>query len=91
MYLNQKENAQKYLEKSKRPTSRRDLIEWQRNDLELAIFVNQVLSARSWYQIDNSAIEKIFADMIESIVLGGETIDQAISRAASQINVLMKK
>ncbi len=91
MYLNQKENDQKYLEKSKRPTSRRDLIEWQRNNPELAMFVNQALSARSWYQIDNSAIEKIFADMIESIVLGGETIDQAISRAASQINVLMKK
>jgi len=90
VYLSQKENLKKYLEKAKRPTSRRDLIEWQRSSPDLGVFANQTLSARSWYQIDNVAIEKIFADMVESVVLGAETIDQALNKAADQVGILMR-
>ncbi len=90
LYLAQKENVKDYLEKTKRPASRRDLIEWQRNNPDLAIFANQVLTARSWYQVDSQAIENIFANMVESIVLGAATIDQAIKQAAAQVTVLMK-
>ncbi len=90
IFLAQKENIQKYLEKSKRPVSRRDLVEWQRADADLDVFANQSLSARSWYQADNQAIEQLFADMVKSVVLGEATLDEAINKAASQVTLLMK-
>jgi len=91
VWLSQKENSQKYLEKVKKPASRRDLILEQKNDPDLGIFAEQALSARSWYQVDNSAIETIFADMIESVILGEETVEKAIKKAAAQVSILMKK
>jgi len=91
LYIVQKENLKKYLESAERPTSRRDLIEWQRNNSDLTVFTNQVLSARSWYQADSQGIERILADMVESVVLGSDSIDQAITKAVDQVNVLMRK
>jgi len=90
LYLAEKENAKKYLEKTRRPTSRRDLIKWQEEDLELGVFAKQSLTARTWYQIDSNAIETIFADAIEDVVLGKATISKAVQTAANQITLLMK-
>ena len=91
LYLTQKENSKGYLHKSHRPAARRDLIDWQKSDnLNLAVFAGQSLTARTWYQVDSSAIEKIFSDAVESIVLGSATIDKAISTSNDQINLLMK-
>ena len=91
-YLTQKENSKRYLQKTNKPASRRDLIDWQKQDApSLAVFAGQSLTARSWYQIDSSAIEKIFSDAIESVVLGSSTSDKAIETAVDQVNLLMKK
>ena len=90
-WLGQKENSKKYLEETKRPTARRDLVDWQRNDKDVGVFAEQSLSAQSWYQVNSPVIENIFADMIESVVLGKETIRDAISKSSSQIDLLMKK
>jgi ABC-type glycerol-3-phosphate transport system substrate-binding protein len=86
-----KDSALKYLEKSNKPTARRDLVNSQKDDVYLGVFAKQALTARSWYQIDNVAVENIFADMIESVVLGQATIKQAIDKAVNQINVLYRK
>lgn len=88
--LSQKESAKKYLEATKKPTARRDLIEWQKNDLELGVFARQSLTAQSWYQVDSSAIETIFAQAIESVILGQATVSNALKTAASQVTLLMK-
>lgn len=86
-----KNNASKYLQKSNRPAARRDLVDEQKDDVHLGVFAKQALTARSWYQTDNVAIESMFADMIESVVLGQATIRQAVSKAVDQINVLYRK
>ncbi len=94
MFLIQAQNNKKYLKNTNEVAARRDLIEQQQDDSELGVFAKQALSARSWYQIDNQAIEQILADMIESTVLGNasiEAIEAALNQAASQINVLMQK
>lgn len=91
IWLTQKENAQRYLELAQKPTARRDLINWQKGDPELAIFTEQALTAYSWYQVDNSSIEIILANMIESVVLGEATIKEAIDKAASQVTLLMQE
>jgi len=89
-FLTQQANSKKYLEKTKKPTARKDLVDWQRNDLELGVFAKQSLTAKNWYQIDNLKIEKIFTDAIDSIVLGSATVEKAIDVAASQVNLLIK-
>jgi len=89
-WITQKEGSKKYLEKTKKPTARRDLVDWQKNDKDVGVFSEQSLSAQSWYQIDSLSIENIFADMIESVVLGEETIGKAIDKSINQINLLMQ-
>jgi len=90
-YLSSKEGAQSYLSATLRPSARRDLIELQRNDLDLGVFAVQALSARSWYQIDNTAIETIFADMIDDVNFKRFSVKDSLSNAESRVNVLMQR
>lgn len=90
-WLSEQPQAKKYLEAAGRPTSRRDLVAWQESDLELGVFAKQNLSAKSWYQIDNLAIETIFSEMIEAVNFGYLSVEQAINRAANQVTLLMKR
>lgn len=90
-YLASKEGAQSYLSATLRPSARRDLIELQRDDYDLGVFAVQALSARSWYQIDNSAIETIFADMIDDVNFGRSSVKDSLSNAESRVNVLMQR
>lgn len=89
-WLAQKDIAQKYLQAAKRPASRRDLIPWQKDDPELGVFASQALSAKSWYEIENNSIDTVFNQMIDSVVQGQQAED-ALSQAAKQITLLMKK
>jgi multiple sugar transport system substrate-binding protein len=91
LFLTQKENAKRYSQLTNRPVAQRGLIEWQKKDnLNLAVFAGQILTARSWYQIDSAKIEKNLSDAIESIVLGSATADKAIGTLNDKINLLMK-
>ena len=90
IYLTQASNSKKYLEKTSKPIARRDLLEWQKTDLQLGVFANQSLTAQSWYQIDNAKIETIFSNAIDSVVLGTAAINKAMETAASQVNLLMR-
>ena len=45
-FLSTKDNASKYLEKSKRPASRRDLIDGQKDYIYFGVFERQALTAR---------------------------------------------
>jgi len=90
-WLSNKENVQQYLEAVEKPTARRDLIDWQRNDPNLGVFAEQALTACSWYQVDNLTIERYLADMIESIALSEATIEEAINKAVNQVNLLMNR
>lgn len=90
-YLTSKEGAQSYLSATLRPSARRDLIELQRNDLDLGVFAVQALSARSWYQVDSSAIETIFADMIDDVNFGRMSVKDSLGNAESRVSVLMSR
>lgn len=90
-YLASKEGAQSYLSATLRPSARRDLIELQRNDLDLGVFAVQALSARSWFQIDSTAIESIFANMIDDVNFGRMSVKDSLSNAESRVNVLMQR
>lgn len=88
-YLTSPDGSIAYLNAALRPTARRDLIDQQRHDPEYGVFAEQALTARSWYQVDNAAIETIFADTIDDVILGRQTVRKALSEAESKVTVLM--
>ncbi len=90
-FVTERNYAKRYADGARRPTARRDLVDVQRNDEKLGIFAVQSLTARSWYQADNRAIEELFADMIESVVKGSDSAKDAMAKAVRQITVLMRK
>lgn len=91
IYLASRDGILPYLQESLRPTARRDLIEFQKSDPDLGVFASQALSSRSWLQVDNAAIEKIFADMIEDVVFKRATPREAIRAAEDKVTVLMQR
>jgi hypothetical protein len=68
-----------------------DLIDTQKYDTDLGVFAQQALTARSWFQADSVAIESIFADMIDNVILGRQTVRQALQEAESQVSVLLER
>ena len=90
-YLASKDGATIYLTETSRPSARRDLIELQKSDPQLGVFAFQALSAKSWFQIDNNAVDSIFADMIDEVNSKKATIRAALRSAESKINTLMSR
>lgn len=88
LFLTQTDPQAYYLDITGKPASRRDLLKIQMDDPVIGPFAEQALSAKSWYQFDNMALEKAFADMIEWVAGGQETPASAISRAKNKINTL---
>jgi len=89
-WLTSPEISRQYLAITKKPAARRDLIEEQKSDAELGVFAQQALTAKSWWEKDNLAIEGIFADMIEGINTGKVTAENALRQAAVQVNLLLR-
>jgi len=79
----------KYLNAVRRPPALRSLISAFAGDPELEVFAGQVLSARSWPQINNAVVTDTFSEMISSIISGRATADRAILTAESKISQLM--
>ncbi len=90
-YLSSSDGVIPYLNMSQRPVARRDLVEEQAFEPDLGVFSEQALSAFSWYQVDNKAIETIFADMIDDINFNKASVREALSRAETRVTVLMQK
>lgn len=90
VYATSREGASDYLNETQRPSARRDLVELQKDDLNLGVFANQALSATSWYQKDNVAIEGIFADLIDDVNFRRYSIRDALERAQTRVGVLLR-
>jgi multiple sugar transport system substrate-binding protein len=90
LFIAQKENLEKYLAETNKPTARRDLVIKQIDDINLGVFTEQALTARSWWQVDDKTIETIFAEMIESVVLGRKSAGEALNLAVTQVDRLME-
>jgi len=85
------ESLKTYLSATQKPAGRRDLIDSQKNDELLSVFAQQSLIAQSWWEVDNVAIENIFANMIDAVNISGKTPNVAVQAAAQQVNVLLQK
>ncbi|MCD4705790.1 extracellular solute-binding protein [bacterium] len=68
LFMNEEKNVKKYLEKTKRPTALRSLIEEQENNLQIKPFVSQVLTADCWHGYEKfNYIETVFQEMFDRI------------------------
>ncbi len=86
-FATQAENAAKYLAKAKKPTALRSLVNSQLEDMDLSAFASQVLTAKSWYRgQDTAAAEKIFTEMIDSVLNDSVSSRQAVNLAAKKID-----
>lgn len=84
----EKENAQEYFLKTKRPTARRDLVETQSQDIDYGVFVKQILQAKTWRQPDNNSVDKILINAINSVNSGLLDYNKAVTQAQTEIQTL---
>ena len=77
-----------YYKQDKQPSSRRDLIEQQTSDVEIGVFAHANLTGKTFYKGDELKFDALIADMIDNVVLRGQPVDQALTRAQSQASTL---
>lgn len=76
-----------------RPTSLLSLVETQRvtRSEKLSPFIGQSLTAKSFYQFDNDAIERVFLDMIAAGVKQSGNYDAILQEGARKLDDMMKE
>ncbi len=85
-FMTKDEQVKSYLDKTKKPTALRSLINEQIDDQEIGVFAEQVLTAKSWYRgNDPMAMERIMGELIEGVVAGRDKIENLLSLAVRQV------
>jgi len=82
--------TEEYLKLTKKPAARLDLIEKQKEDVELAPFAMGNLIARSWYHPNADAVERVLGDMITKVNTEAVSINDILDLAVQRINKLMQ-
>jgi len=80
-----------YLKNTHKAPARRDLIAKMKNDLALGVFAQQALTAKSWRQADNNAVDKIFREMIDAVNRGTMAVGEAVTTAEERVNALVRR
>ena len=88
LFASQPENISTFLERAKKPTAHRVLIEKQLADYDLAPFVKGVLTVKTWYKgLNYALVKETFAEMVRSIENGTMDIGKAIKYGVDKINL----
>ena len=87
-FATSKDSLDKYYAKNKAPSSRKDLIGVQIQDLEIGTFAHANLTAKSFYRPDDAKMDTIFTRMIDNVLLKGQSVQQALEQAQSEARVL---
>ena len=91
-FATQAEQAKTYLDRTKRPTALRSLVDSEKTDDTIGVFAAQVLTAKSWYLGKNeSAAEDAFQGMIDTVNSDAsaklqEVIDNAAAKVQQTVN-----
>lgn len=90
-FATSKEALDAYYAKDKQPSSRRDLIPVQTSDLDIGVFAHANLTAKSFPKYDEEKFDAIFVEVINGVLLGGQTVQNALSRAQTQAGALVRQ
>lgn len=78
--------SEKFVTQTKKPTARRDLVNLQLQDPELAVFASQLLRSQSWYNgQDPEAMEAIMKTLITDTLNGEADLDDLLDLAANRV------
>ena len=91
VFLTTRDVNKYFSEKVLRPAARRDVLSEEISSPDLGVFAEAVLSATNWYRVDPAETEKIFKEMINSVVLSGAKPSEAISDAAARVTASMRR
>ena len=78
-----------YTTATKRVPALKSLLGSVSKDPELGPFANQVLQARSWPEIDSLAVDTALSTMIDTVVKGEKSMENALKQAEETISSLM--
>lgn len=86
-FMTKEEQVKSYLAKTKRPTALRSLVATQKEDDEIGVFADQVLTAKDWYHGKNvMAAEDAMAEMIDAVIKNSsDKISEIISTGAAKV------
>ena len=85
-FLTKEENAKIYLDKTKKPTALKSLINTQKDDENLGVFAEQVLSAKSWYHGKSiTDAEGAIGEMINLTLTVPDKIQEILTDAAIKV------
>lgn len=86
-FITKEAQAKTYLEKTKKPTALRSLVATQKEDNEIGVFADQVLTAKSWYHGKNvKAAEDAIAEMIDLVFkTSSEKIQDVLNVGAAKV------
>jgi multiple sugar transport system substrate-binding protein len=80
------EMAKTYLEKTKKPTALRSLVNEQVDDIDIGVFAEQVLTAQSWYKgAGPLAAEEAIKDMIKAANKKEKKLEDVIQDGANRV------
>ena len=71
------------------PPALRAAIAAEANNPDLSVFTAQELTARSWYEVDDAAIDGILNTAIQDALNGSASPEQALGQAQSSVSNLM--
>ena len=84
-YLVDSQQAKQYLNATGKAPANRVLIKDMQKDEKIGVFTKQSLSAKSWIQLDPEKNTAVLKNMIESIVRGYLSLNNAITQSAELI------
>lgn len=90
-FISQKDVLAKYYETVKAPSARKDLLSTQISDIELGVFAESAITAKSVYKSEPGQFESIMLKMIDDVILRGSLPEEAVSDAVSQVNFLLRR
>lgn len=78
--------AKKYVELTKKPAARRDLLETQKGDVILSSYATGNLIAETWHPGNTEQAEGLLVDVINMVVRGERNLGDALAIFASRFN-----
>jgi len=91
-FITKAEQAKSYLQKTKKPTALRSLIDGQLDDQDIGVFAEQVLTSKSWYKgHDSEATEGIIQEMVNTVITGQKEILDTINFGVRKVQQTVKK
>jgi ABC-type glycerol-3-phosphate transport system substrate-binding protein len=85
-FLTKEESAKTYLAKTKKPTALKALINTQKDDEDLGVFAEQILSAKSWYHGKSiNDAERAIGEMIDRFLIDPYRMQEVLNDGALKV------